>query len=123
VGLTALTDAPASDEAGGVPTLSYVLGGVALGGLGAGIALGVYGAGEYDDAKKRCAPGCGQADVAAGKRAYVIADVAFGISVASAAAAVIVYFVSQPSEHTQAAPVVDLAVLRGGAAVRWTSVY
>jgi hypothetical protein len=126
VRLAALDGAPTgamSDDAGGIPTLSYVLGGVALASLGTGLALGLYGQGELEHAEDHCAPGCTASQVAAGKRAYVIADVAFGVSIASALAAVVVYFVSQPDEQEPTAPVIDVSAMRDGAAVRWTASY
>lgn len=106
--------------AGGVPILSYVLGGVAVAGLGSFAYFGLRGAAEYDEAEERCAPDCREADVADGKLAYIVADVGLGIGLVSAAAAVIVYVVSRPDEHAQPGPRVDVAAGRDGARVQWT---
>lgn len=111
--------APA-DVAGGVPVLSYVLGGVAVAGLATFTYFGLRGASEYEEAKDDCAPTCSEAAVADGKRAYIVADIGLGLGLVSAAAAVIVYVVSQPDEGEQPETRVDVAPARDGAAVQWT---
>lgn len=116
--------AEAADEAaGGVPVLSYVLGGVAVAGLGAFAYFGLRGASEYDEAKG-CSPDCSEDEVADGKLAYIVADIGLGVGLASAAAAVIVYVVAQPDERAEAAQAqtrIDVAPSRDGARVQWTS--
>jgi hypothetical protein len=77
-----------------VPLASYVLGSVALAGFGAFAYFAIDGKHEYDEAKASCAPLCSERDVAAGRRAYVLADVGLGVGVAATAAAVVLFLTS-----------------------------
>jgi hypothetical protein len=117
-----LARAPAADGANrGIPVLSYVLGGVAVVGLGTFAYFGLRGASEHGDAEESCAPECPRAKVDAIERHYGIADVGLGVGIASAAAAVIVYFVSQPSGHAASEARLQLRPSRGGASLLWAA--
>ncbi len=76
-----------------VPIATYVLGGSALGVLGAGVAMGVVGKDERDRLEKRCTDDnpCERSDTKKGRSLYVAADVAFGVAGALAIAATWVY--------------------------------
>lgn len=106
-----------------VPVASYVLGGVALASFGAFAYFAVTGKDEYDRLSDSCGRACTEADVEDGKRAYVLADVALGVGVASAAAAVIVFFAAgegaSPDDRAQAG--LQLGVGPHGGSVQWTS--
>jgi hypothetical protein len=108
-----------------VPTLSYVLGGVAVAGFGSFAYFGLRGSDEYDDARSRCAPSCAPKDVEDGKRAFILADVGLAIGVASAAAAVVLYLLPREQEQQQGQRAidvarVDIAALPDGGRMRWT---
>ena len=66
-----------------------VLAGTSVVGLGAFAYFGLEGRAEYDRLQQEdgCAPTCSKSQVAAGRRSYIIADVALGVSIASAVAA------------------------------------
>jgi hypothetical protein len=112
-----------SEGSASVPVASYVLGGVALASLGAFTYFAVSGKNEYDELSETCGHDCTPAQVADGKRAYVIADIALGVGVASAAAAVIVFLTAgeaAPAEPGERAGL-QLEVAPHGGFVRWTT--
>lgn len=92
-----------------VPIASYVLGGVAVVGAGAFAYFGLSGNARYDDYVD-CRVDC-ESLRRAGKRDYVVADIAAGVAAASLVSAVIVFFVARPRETDQVTwqltPVVD----------------
>jgi len=112
-------------EPASIPVASYVLAGVAVAGFGTFAGFALYGADQYDDAKQLCAPACSPDQVAAGRRAYVIADVGLGIGIASAAAAWIVYLVAPGGDATESDRRTGLQAgrLAGGGYLRWTAAY
>lgn len=101
--LPEFTQAPESPDAGkssGIPTGTWVLGGVALASAGAFTVFALMGHSKYNDAKRcRADDQCMSLDslVDDGKRDYVVADIALGVAAASAVAAVIVYVVDHGS--------------------------
>jgi hypothetical protein len=112
----------APKASGGIPLASYVLGGVAIAGLGTFAFFALSGADEYDTLEDTCARSCTEAQVEDGKLAYIVADVGLGIGVASAAAAVIVYVLSQPDDEEKAPSTrIDIAPTQGGARAQWTA--
>lgn len=112
--LLAATNEPATretDEAGathgGVPVVSYVLGGVALAGVGTFTYFGLRGLGEKHDAD-RCQSNC-RKPIDDGRRDYLIADVGLGVAVAAASAAMIVILLQpKPSAATTSATAPEL---------------
>ncbi len=75
------TIAPSTDrsERGGIPTASYVLGGVGLAALGSFAVFGITGKGDLSTLRTTCAPHCATSDLDAAKTKLVIADVSLGI--------------------------------------------
>lgn len=130
VQLEPITPAPTPMVAGGarpmapqsnadIAPATYALGGVALAGL---LTFGYFaldGAARYDEAERSCAPSCTRQQVAAGKRAYVIADIGLGVGLAGAAAAVIVQLTARPQTELDPRPRVEPIVQHGGAQLRW----
>jgi hypothetical protein len=119
-------DSHAPEGGHAVPMMTYVLGGVAVASLGAFAYFAVTGKAEHDRLRDTCGGSCTQAQVEEGKRAYVVADIALGVGIASAAAAAIVYFAagdddsraaSEPSAGLQA------GLSDGGAYLQWISKY
>jgi len=114
---------PDGERSASVPVASYVLGGVALASLGAFAYFAVTGKDEYDELTETCGHDCTPAQVEDGKRAYVIADVALGVGIASAAAAVIVFLTAGEAAPAEAGARAGLQLEVGphGGLVQWTS--
>jgi len=92
--LSATRPTPAATGAHPVPLVSYILAGTTLVGVGGFAYFGLSGNAEYRQLQ-RCADDC--ADVRrAGRRDYILADIALGIAVVSLPAAIITYFVARP---------------------------
>jgi hypothetical protein len=87
---------PAAERRLMIPLSSYVLGGTALASLGVGITLAALGKRELDRLEPKCeADGCTRGEKVHGKRLYVTADVAFGVSAGLAIAATWLYFTAR----------------------------
>lgn len=74
-----------------IPTLSLVLGGVGVVGLGVGTAFGISGwsqRGSLDD----CRGTCNSSDVDAARRTFLVGDIGFGVGLVALAAATVIYF-------------------------------
>ena len=108
----AAAPAPAESTQSSVPVLTYVFGGVALAGFGAFTYFAVSGQNELDRLEETCGHDCTPAQVADGKRSWLIADVALGVGIASAATAVILLL----TDGDDAAPPAAEAQARGGTA-------
>lgn len=104
----------------------YVLGGSSLALLGTGIGLGVAGRRELDDLRRVCSDrDCGGADGARGRRLYVAADVAFGLSAGLAVAAAWLYFAGFGGERLLASRARGprLSVSGKGGALAWVGAF
>lgn len=104
------------------PVSSYVFGGVALAALGTFTYFAVAGKNEYDRLEGECGHDCTPAQIEDGKRDWVIADIALGVGIASAATAAILYFTAgssgAPAAEAQAG--LQPSVLPRGLALQWT---
>lgn len=104
---TQAPELPKAGKRGGVPIGTWVLGGVALASAGAFTTFALLGHGKYEDGKKcRVNSECDNLDelIDSGKRDYVVANIALGVAVASAGAAIIVYLVDSPSAPKKPSP-------------------
>jgi hypothetical protein len=83
--------APRRSEAGAVPATAWILGGVAIAGLGSFAFFGLSARSELADLRSSCAPDCAPSSRDAAHDKAMIADVSLGVAlVATLAAAVIV---------------------------------
>ena len=74
------------------PTIDYVLGGVAIVGIGTFALFGSQGQSAKKDLQNTCAPFCAQTDVNSKvKNKFLIADIGLGVAVASTIVGVILY--------------------------------
>jgi hypothetical protein len=80
--------APAPAPAPRPRTVEYVLGGVALAGLGAFAAFGSSALAARRDLEQRCAPFCTSDEVGSVRARLIAADVALGVGIASLVAAI-----------------------------------
>jgi hypothetical protein len=83
----------------GVPTMSYVLGGVGIVGIGAFVGLRIVGNSDFDSMKERCAPGCTESDVSDLRQKFLLSNVALGVG-AGATAGALLWYLLAPSEST-----------------------
>ena len=97
---TERADRAASSRA--IPVATYVLGGTALLGIGTFAYFGLTGL-HHKDQLDRCETSC-DALRRSGKREYVIADVALGVAIGSATAAIVVYLVHRSKAPRRAEP-------------------
>ena len=93
-GASAPPESPAVESGGGVPVVTYVLGGVALASVGGFAYFGLTGKSEISDLRSTCAPRCNADDVDAAKTKMLVGDVLLGVAVVSAGLAT--YFVLAP---------------------------
>lgn len=79
--------------------LVYVLGGVAVVGLGGFVGFGLSGSSKEADLDA-CKPNCASDDVDSMRSSYLLADISLGIALAAGGAAAYFYF-SRPKSSTQ----------------------
>ncbi len=116
------SDPPQPETSAGraIPLATYVLGGASIASLGAFGYFAIAGKNEYDELANSCAPDCPRSRTEDGRRAYIVADVALGVSVACAAAAVWAYFAAE-SDDAERPPDVQVNVGARGASVGWAT--
>lgn len=75
-----------------VPTLTYVLGGVAIAGLGAFAGFGAWGLSQKKSLEDSCAPLCSPSETDSVKTKFLIADISLGVAVASTVVGAVIFF-------------------------------
>jgi hypothetical protein len=94
---------PAPEPKGGVPTATYVLGGVGLAALATGITFRLVASSDYNSLVADCGRSCQQSDVDSLKTKYTISSVGLGVGAGALVAAGVVLLVggagSKPSER------------------------
>jgi hypothetical protein len=82
---------PSPSQGGGVPTATYILGGVGIAALGAGVALRLVAANSYNDLLDSCSPNCASGEVASVRTKYVLSSVGLGVGAAALAGAGLIW--------------------------------
>lgn len=100
-------------EARGVPTLSWLLGGVGLAGTAGFVAFGLSSRSLEHELEERCAPLCSEAQIDRVKQRSVLANVSLGLGVSSLAAAGALYLLQTSDRPEEPGLRVGLAPLRG----------
>jgi len=92
-------DAAAPAQPGGVPVMTYVLGGVALVGFGAFAYFRVSGVSDYNskNSDTGCSPNCSPDDVDPIRKKFTYSYVSLGVGAAAAVGAAAFYFVGRSS--------------------------
>ena len=85
------------------PLASYLLGGVAVLGIGAAVGLRVWGARDFDNLSRECKPDCSQSSVDSVEQKYLLSNIALAVGGAAAIAGVAVYFFAGPKTSQPAA--------------------
>jgi hypothetical protein len=115
-------DVPAA-PAHRTPPLTYVFGGIAVGGLAGWAYFGIKGISDANEiASLPCAATktCDAGRVNAAKRELLVADISLAVGLLSAGAAAYVYF-SDRRAHARPAPHAAVSLLPGGASVGFTA--
>jgi hypothetical protein len=114
--LETTTYSPELDQKRGVPTGTFILGGVAVVGLGAFAALRVSGILDYNALNGTCSPRCSAEEVDDIRTKFQLSFVALGVSAAALAGATIIFFTSRNESETLVAEVGAVPLERGGGA-------
>ncbi len=93
---------PHEPSARTIPLASWVLGGVAAGGVAGFAGFALYGESRYRDLEA-CRPRCTTTDIEATKATYLVADVSLAVAIVSLGAAVATYFLWPTGEAPRAA--------------------
>lgn len=89
---------PLAAEPHVVPVMSWVLGGVAVVGVGTGAVLRLVANSDFDAMTEGCAArGCPESDIDTLGQKFLMSNVAFGVGAAAAAGAVLWYVLDAPS--------------------------
>lgn len=80
-----------------VPVGVYVLGGVAVVGVGGFVGFRLWGSHDFDDLSEHCKPDCSSSSVDSVRQKYLISTVSLAVGAASAVGAVTWYLVARPS--------------------------
>lgn len=107
---------PPREGEGGVPTLSYVFGGVGLVGVAGFVALGLSARSDLADLKEKCGPACPSSEVDPVRRRALFADLSLGVGLLSLGAATY-FFLSARKPPAQSATAFDAFALPGGGAL------
>jgi hypothetical protein len=108
-------DTGASDDGGGVPIATIILGGVGIVGLGLFATFGLLGTSEKSDLEDSCAPGCTDDEVDPVRTKFLVADISLAVGVVSLATAIVIWAASGSSDGAESAGLsVDVAPTDGG---------
>lgn len=88
---------PDPDRAARVPLGVYVLGGVAVAGVGGFVGFRLWGSHDFDELSRTCKPDCTSSSIDQVRQKYLLSTVSLGIGAAAAAGAVTWYFAARPS--------------------------
>ncbi|HEY6880638.1 MAG TPA: hypothetical protein VI299_21595, partial [Polyangiales bacterium] len=116
--------APSTRPARVWPASSIALGGLALAAGGTALGFGIWGKHEHDAVDDRCgrARACDEHDVAAGKRAYVIADV-FASAAAAGMVGALWILVHANRNETRRSIAFSVMPAREGLRVSWSRAF
>jgi hypothetical protein len=109
---------PEGSKGGGIPTATYILGGVGIAALGGGLAMRLVAAGNYNELLDTCNPNCSSGKVASVRTQYVISTVGFGVGAAALVGAGVIWAIGSGgsgSEPDQAGLTLTPVVSRHGA--------
>ncbi len=87
-----------SSSSGGIPTVSWVLGGVGVAGLASFATFGLIGLSQKSDLNAKCSPACTDEDISKLRSSYIVADVSLAIGVVAAGLAVYFALTNDPAK-------------------------
>jgi hypothetical protein len=98
-----------------VPTLTWVLGGIGIVGLGGFAALATTTVNRENALRDSCAPECDDKDARALKIRYLAGDISLGVGAAALVGATVFYFTRPVARSDKAGLAFQLRPIRGGA--------
>jgi hypothetical protein len=90
---TGAETAMVTPEKPGSKLASYIVGGVGLAAIGAGVGLHFKANSDYKDAEKSCKPNCDDDEVNSIDRTYLFSEIAMGVGGAAVVTSVVLFFV------------------------------
>jgi hypothetical protein len=106
----------AAERSGGIPVMSYVLGGVGVLGMVGFVGMRMSAVSDYNDYATTCSPACTPNDVDAVGSKFMLSYVSLGIGAASLAGAALVFVLDggagKREVQASVAPSSDGAVVR-----------
>jgi hypothetical protein len=106
---------PKPVQKAGVPTMTYVLGGVGVIGVGSFAFFGITGKNDLSDLKSTCAPNCDPSKLDDAKTKLLIADISLGVGILALGGATIL-FLTSGSDNKAAKTGLTVSPLPGGGA-------
>jgi len=88
-------------ESGGIPTATWLFGGVGLLALGSFGTFAILGGQEKSRLRDTCSPGCTDRDVATVRGDYIVADISLGVGVVALGVATYFLLTSEPRRADQ----------------------
>jgi hypothetical protein len=82
---------PPTRRSGGVPVMTWVLGGVGVAAAGAFVYFRASGVSDYNEYNSTCSPYCNPGDVDAVRQKFLLSYISIGVSVASLAGAGLIW--------------------------------
>ena len=116
---------PQPVEKSGPPIAAYVVGGLGIAAVGAGVILRVVADGEYDDLKGSCSPNCTSDDTDPVDMKYNLSIASFAVGGAAIATSAVLFILHAGSEKS--APTAGLSVgpvaIGQGALATWSGAF
>jgi hypothetical protein len=100
----ALHPGPEGGGRSGLPTISYVLGGLGVVATGSFLYFAVSGRSDYSDLRSRCSPECDPHDVSPIRTKLFVADVSLGVAIVSFGLAVVFALTNPRAKSASALP-------------------
>jgi hypothetical protein len=89
---------PPARRSGGIPVMTYVLGGVGVLGLGGFVLFRVSGVNDYNEYNRTCSPACNPSDVDAVRQKFTFSYISLGVGIAGITGAGLVWALSPKRE-------------------------
>jgi hypothetical protein len=92
--------AEAKKQKGGIPPMTFVLGGIGVVGLASFAYFRVSGVGDYNHYNATCSPACNPNDIDKVRTKFTLSYVSLGVGIAGAAGAAVVYVLSRSGDQS-----------------------
>jgi prolyl-tRNA editing enzyme YbaK/EbsC (Cys-tRNA(Pro) deacylase) len=113
------TAPPAPREKAGPPIAAYVVGGIGVAAVGAGVVLRLIADKDYDDYEKSCSPNCSQSKVDSLDLKYNLSYVALGVGGAALVTSGVLFLVHGSANKAEPATGFAVAPVTNGMFASW----